>query len=193
MQHAFAKIKTGRLCTIDYDGYSTRPPLPDVIAKDFFPKYSNIAVTFKTSFAPGTKIYFWAALPRRVNDCHPLRRERRAFGNFSNSGLTTVQENQYASCILQSPQPYTIEPDNVIGKHMYLRRSGRCGWTTTTYSVSVVPTFSTTRRVRPLLRAPTLYESIFHPPDRDGAAVATNFREMKELTRNGHVDVFFKS
>lgn len=93
--------------------------LPCSLMPERTPEHADTEVTVN-GMTPGAKVLFWAAEPENEG-LSKLKDWRRAYLEFSNAGVTTVDTTGKATLRVRKPQPYTIPSGRRLESHVHWR------------------------------------------------------------------------
>jgi len=93
--------------------------LPCSLMPERTPEHADTEVTVN-GLTPGAKVLFWAAEPENEG-LSKLKDWRRAYLEFSNAGVTTVDATGRAVLRVRKPQPYTIPSGRRLESHVHWR------------------------------------------------------------------------
>lgn len=99
--------------------------MPCSILQERVPDHADTEVSLH-GLTPGAKVLFWATEPAteglaRIVDW------RRAYLEFANAGVTTVDAAGHATLRIRKPQPYTVPMKGRIEAHVHWRVCGDDG------------------------------------------------------------------
>ena len=92
--------------------------------EESYPKKSDIEITLlQSKLEPGTKIFFWAAQPKKLEEANKIVSAKMAYGRkkgkgHNNSGCTRVGTHGEIRFRIESPQCYK-EGDTIWAKHLH--------------------------------------------------------------------------
>jgi hypothetical protein len=99
--------------------------MPCSLLSERTPEHADTAVEVH-GLAPGSKVLFWATEPAteglaKINDW------RRAYLDFANAGVTTVDAGGHATLRVRKPQPYSVPMKGRLEAHVHWRVCGENG------------------------------------------------------------------
>jgi uncharacterized membrane protein YuzA (DUF378 family) len=117
--------------------------VPCSVLKDQVPEHADTAVQLH-GLTPGKKVLFWAAerlltqpdsLGNWRSKADPstdglgrIKDWRRAYLEFANAGVTTVDDGGHATLNIRKPQPYTVPIKGRLETHVHWRICGDNGF-----------------------------------------------------------------
>jgi uncharacterized membrane protein YuzA (DUF378 family) len=99
--------------------------LPCSLMPERTPEHADTEVTVH-GLQPGAKVLFWAAEPENEG-LAKLKDWRRAYLEFANAGVTTVDTTGRVTLRVRKPQPYTIPSGRRLEAHVHWRVCGDGG------------------------------------------------------------------
>lgn len=100
--------------------------IPCSVLKDQVPEHSDTTVQIH-GLTPGKKVLFWASEPA-TDGLARIQDWRRAYLEFANAGVTTVDEGGHATLTIRKPQAYTVPLKGRIETHVHWRICGDNGF-----------------------------------------------------------------
>ena len=99
--------------------------MPCSILGERVPDHADTDVRI-SGLTPGAKVLFWAAEPA-TEGLARIRDWRRAYLDFANAGVTTVDADGHATLRIRKPQPYTVPLKGPLESHVHWRVCGDDG------------------------------------------------------------------
>jgi len=93
--------------------------IPCSILKDKMPEHADTEVSV-SGLEPGSKVLFWATEPA-TEGLAKLKDWQRAYLDFANAGVTTVNSDGHATLRIRRPQPYTVPVKGRLEAHVHWR------------------------------------------------------------------------
>jgi len=93
--------------------------VPCAALQDKVPEHADTTVTVG-EMDPGTKVIFWASEPA-TDGLAALKDWQKAYLDFANAGVATVDEAGRATLRVRKPQPYTVPILGRIESHVHWR------------------------------------------------------------------------
>ena len=93
--------------------------IPCSILKDQTPEHADTEVSV-SGLEPGSKVMFWATEPA-TEGLAKLKDWQRAYLDFANAGVTTVNSDGHATLRIRRPQPYTVPVKGRLEAHVHWR------------------------------------------------------------------------
>lgn len=100
--------------------------VPCSVLKDQVPEHADTAVQLH-GLTPGKKVLFWASEPA-TDGLGRIKDWRRAYLEFANAGVTTVDDGGHATLNIRKPQPYTVPIKGRLETHVHWRICGDNGF-----------------------------------------------------------------
>jgi uncharacterized membrane protein YuzA (DUF378 family) len=100
--------------------------IPCSVLKDQIPEHADTTVQIH-GLTPGKKVLFWASEPK-TDGLARIKDWRRAYLEFANAGVTTVDEGGHATLTIRKPQAYTVPIKGRIETHVHWRICGDNGF-----------------------------------------------------------------
>jgi len=108
--------------------------VPCSVLKDQTPEHADMEVELH-GLTPGKKVLFWASEPNTdgigkstTDGLGRIKDWRRAYLEFANAGVTTVDDGGHATLKLRKPQPYTVPIKGLLKTHVHWRVCGDNGF-----------------------------------------------------------------
>jgi uncharacterized membrane protein YuzA (DUF378 family) len=118
--------------------------MPCSVLKEQTPEHADTMIQIH-ELIPGKKVLYWAAEPRTTRSetneqWNPhmvdpttdglgrIKDWRRAYLDFANAGVTTVDEGGHATLRIRKPQPYTVPVKGPLESHVHWRVCGDNGF-----------------------------------------------------------------
>jgi hypothetical protein len=99
--------------------------MPCSLLRDQTPEHADTAVQIH-GLHPGAKVLYWATEPA-TSGLAEIRDWRRAYLEYANAGVTTVDEGGHATLRIRNPQPYTVPIKGRLEAHVHWRTCGDGG------------------------------------------------------------------
>ena len=99
--------------------------MPCSVLEDRVPDHADTEVSV-SGLTPGAKVLFWAAEPA-TEGLARIRDWRRAYLDFANAGVATVDAGGHAILRVRKPQSYTVPLKGAIDSHVHWRVCGDDG------------------------------------------------------------------
>jgi len=93
--------------------------VPCSLLRDQVPEHADTEVTVG-ELEPGAKVLFWAAEPA-TEGLAKIKDWQRAYLNFANAGVATVDEAGRATLRVRKPQTYTVPVMGALAAHVHWR------------------------------------------------------------------------
>ena len=100
--------------------------IPCSVLKDQVPEHADTVVQLH-GLTPGKKVLFWASEPA-TDGLGRIKDWRRAYLEFANAGVTTVDEGGHATLNIRKPQAYTVPVKGLLETHVHWRMCGDNGF-----------------------------------------------------------------
>jgi len=108
--------------------------VPCSVLKDQVPEHADTEVQIH-GLTPGKKVLYWASEPATeglgkstTDGLGRIKDWRRAYLEFANAGVTTVDEGGHATLKIRKPQPYTVPIKGLLKTHVHWRICGDNGF-----------------------------------------------------------------
>jgi len=93
--------------------------IPCAALQDKVPEHADTTVTVG-ELSPGTKVIFWASEPA-TDGLTTLKDWQKAYLDFANAGVATVDSAGRATLRVRKPQPYTVPVLGRLESHVHWR------------------------------------------------------------------------
>ena len=93
--------------------------VPCSLLKEQIPDHADTDVTVG-ELDPGTKVLFWASEPA-TDGLATLKDWQRAYLDFANAGVATVDDSGRVTLRVRKPQPYTVPVMGRLDAHVHWR------------------------------------------------------------------------
>jgi uncharacterized membrane protein YuzA (DUF378 family) len=108
--------------------------IPCSVLKDQVPEHADTSVQIH-GLTPGKKVLFWASEPATegigkstTEGLGRIKDWRRAYLEFANAGVATVDDGGHATLTIRKPQAYTVPIKGRIESHVHWRICGDNGF-----------------------------------------------------------------
>lgn len=111
-------IGINRNTYLPFLGYAAVPP--SIFAQEISPHNANVSYTLNVgaNIEDGTHVLYWGAL--HTNSDEPKPDPISAYGNYSNTGITTVKNNK-ALLHFHCPDKYNVSGFKTLERHIHYR------------------------------------------------------------------------
>lgn len=93
--------------------------IPCAALEDKIPEHADTDVTI-SELSPGAKVIFWASEPA-TDGLATLKDWQRAYLDYANAGVATVDETGRVTLRVRKPQPYTVPILGRLDAHVHWR------------------------------------------------------------------------